>query len=205
MRSTATTRSLICATHRPVTHSRICRPTKFIALFRKYPDFTERYMKRPTGSPPLYLASSVTETTPVVNSEQRLHSVLATLEECRAALIDSSVRETGQLVSVAILDLRMKLNRIADSELKALCDAMLPNETPAERSEESKSPHGPPRRALLKLGKSQGGSRNHCIGKRPNPARRRPIRGVAIAARPGCRNAALLIEKIHHHRRFDCT
>ena len=87
----------------------------------------------------------------MVNSEQRLHSVLATLEECRAALIDSSVRETGQLVSVAILDLRMKLNRIADSELKALCDAMLPNETPAERSEESKSPQGPPRRPLLKL------------------------------------------------------
>jgi hypothetical protein len=28
-------------------------------------------------------------------------------------------------VSVAILQLRMKINRIADSELKALCDAMI--------------------------------------------------------------------------------
>jgi hypothetical protein len=34
-------------------------------------------------------------------------------------------RDTAQLVSFAILELRIKLNRIEDSELKALCDAML--------------------------------------------------------------------------------
>ena len=39
----------------------------------------------------------------------------------RAAALD---RDTAQLVSVAILELRIKLNRIEDSELKALCDAM---------------------------------------------------------------------------------
>jgi len=36
-------------------------------------------MKRPTGSPPLYLASSITEKALVASSEERLHSVLATL------------------------------------------------------------------------------------------------------------------------------
>jgi hypothetical protein len=82
-------------------------------------------MKRTTGSPPLYLASSGREKTPVASSEQGLHSVLATLEQCRATLAASANRETAQLVSVAILQLRMKLNRIADSELKALCDAMI--------------------------------------------------------------------------------
>jgi hypothetical protein len=61
----------------------------------------------------------------VASSEQGLHSVLATLEQCRATLAASANRETAQLVSVAILQLRMKINRIADSELKALCDAMI--------------------------------------------------------------------------------
>jgi hypothetical protein len=105
-------------------------------------------MKRQSGSHRLYLASSATEKTPVANSE-RLHSVLATLEDCRAVLLDGSDRETALLVSVAVLDLRMKLHRIADSELKALCDAMSGNEAPAERSHELKSPQG--RRPLLKL------------------------------------------------------
>jgi hypothetical protein len=84
----------------------------------------------------------------VANSEQRLHSVLATLEECRAALIRSNERQAAHLVSVAILELRMKLNRIADSELKALCDAMTPDEASAQGSQE---PQGQRRRPLLKL------------------------------------------------------
>jgi hypothetical protein len=89
----------------------------------------------------------------VANSEQRLHSVLATLEECRAVLIASSDQETASLVSVAILQLRMKLNQIADSELKALCDTMMPDDGPAERSQAPISPQGQRRRppALLKL------------------------------------------------------
>jgi hypothetical protein len=104
-----------------------------------------------TGSPRLYLASSVTEQTLVANSEARLQSILAALEECRAALIDSSDRETAQLVSVAILELRMKLHRIEDSDLKALCDAMLPDEAPADRSQQAKLQHTQRRRPLLKL------------------------------------------------------
>jgi hypothetical protein len=42
----------------------------------------------------------------------------------------------------------MKLNRIADSELKALCDAMTPDEASAQGSQE---PQGQRRRPLLKL------------------------------------------------------
>src|ERR1700686_3639439 len=134
MRSIATTRSLICATLPPVTHSTTWRRTKFTARSRRYPEFMERYMKRQSGSHRLHLASSATEKTPVANSE-RLHSVLATLEDCRAVLLDSRDRETALLVSVAALDLRMKLHRITDSELKALCDAMSRQELlPAERS-----------------------------------------------------------------------
>jgi hypothetical protein len=87
----------------------------------------------------------------VANSEERLHSILAKLEECRAGLVASANRQTAQLVSVAILELRMKLNGISASELKALCDAMLPEDAPAERPQDPKSPHGQRRRPLLKL------------------------------------------------------
>ncbi len=85
----------------------------------------------------------------MANPEQRLHSVLATLEQCRATLIDGE-RETARLVSMAILELRMKLHRITDSELKALCDAIMLDGVPADR------PQGPGsqsqrRRPLLKL------------------------------------------------------
>jgi hypothetical protein len=88
----------------------------------------------------------------VANSEQRLHSVLAALEECRTALLVSASRETAELVSLAILQLRMKLNRVADSELKVLCDAMMPDQGPAERSQAT-SPQGDRRNssAALKL------------------------------------------------------
>src|SRR3979411_286370 len=150
MRFIANTTSLICATHPPVTRWTTCRRTKSTAPFRRYPEFMERYMKRQTGSPRLYLASSATEKTPVANSEERLRSVLATLEQCRAVL-DGSDRETALLVSVAILELRMKLHRITDSELKALCDAMLTDEAAAERSQQPKLPQGQRRRPLLKL------------------------------------------------------
>jgi hypothetical protein len=57
--------------------------------------------------------------------EGNLRAVLATLEECQASLIMNGDRDAAQLVSVVILELRIKLNRIEDSELKALCDAMV--------------------------------------------------------------------------------
>jgi hypothetical protein len=57
--------------------------------------------------------------------EENLRAVLATLEECHTSLMKNGDLDTAQLVSVAILELRIKLNRIDDSELKALCDAMV--------------------------------------------------------------------------------
>jgi hypothetical protein len=83
----------------------------------------------------------------VADSEQKLHSILATLEECRTGLIESGNRETARFVGVAILDIRMRLNRIGDSELKALCDAMLADDPPAETEPTPE----PERRPLLKL------------------------------------------------------
>jgi hypothetical protein len=92
---------------------------------------------------------------PVANSDEQLLSVLATLEECRTVLLAGGSRDTAQLVSVAILELRMKLNRIGDAELKALCEAMLPDELRPDRSRDSKSDGKPPagqrRRPLLRL------------------------------------------------------
>jgi hypothetical protein len=57
--------------------------------------------------------------------EENLTAVLTTLEKCQGVLLVNGDRDTAQLVSVAILELRIKLNRIEDSELKSLCDAML--------------------------------------------------------------------------------
>jgi hypothetical protein len=98
-------------------------------------------MERPTGAPRPYLANSVTEETLVANSEQRLHSVLATLEECQTVLVANASQETAQLVSLAILQLRMRLNRIADSELKVLCDAMMADQGPAEKPVRAEKSH----------------------------------------------------------------
>jgi hypothetical protein len=93
----------------------------------------------------------VSDKTLVASSEERLHSVLAALEQCRAVLTDSADRETAQLLSVAILQLRMKLNQVSDLDLKALCDAMVPDEDSAEAAEDPKSPQTDRRRASLKL------------------------------------------------------
>ena len=40
-------------------------------------------------------------------------------------LRESGRDETAQLVSVAILDLRMKINQIGDAELKVLCEEIM--------------------------------------------------------------------------------
>ena len=88
----------------------------------------------------------------MANSDERLQSILATLEQCRPALLKEARPETAKLVSLAILDLRIDLSRLPDSDLKALCDAMTPPEQePAERSNDPDSPRGPRKRAVLKL------------------------------------------------------
>ncbi len=83
------------------------------------------------------------EWAPVANSDEQLLSVLATLEECRAALRQSGKGDTAQLVAVAILDLRMKLSHIGDAELKVLCEEMLLSDASDARSQR--------RRPLLRL------------------------------------------------------
>ena len=79
-------------------------------------------MKRKKATPRLYLAASGVEDMPVANAEERLLARLATLEECQAFLTDRASTETARLLSLAILELRMELHKVTDSELKALCD-----------------------------------------------------------------------------------
>ena len=87
----------------------------------------------------------------MANSEERLQSILATLEQCRTALVKNGRAATAKLVSMAILDLRIDLTNISDTDLKSLCDAMTPDEGSAERSKDPNSPGGPRRSAVLKL------------------------------------------------------
>jgi hypothetical protein len=60
----------------------------------------------------------------VVDSSARLRLVLTRLEDSRAMLTEAGESETAQLVAMALLQLRMRMHRIGDAELKALCDAI---------------------------------------------------------------------------------
>ena len=88
---------------------------------------------------------------PVANSDENLLSVLAKLEECRSLLLGDGIRETAELVSVVILELRMRLNEIDDAELKALCEVMTKGKEPAEKMRDLKSAHSHRRRPLLRV------------------------------------------------------
>jgi hypothetical protein len=68
----------------------------------------------------------------VSDSEAQLRSIIATLEENRAALVESSNLEAAEILAVAILQLRMRLHGIDGSELKAFCHAVQLHE--AERA-----------------------------------------------------------------------
>jgi hypothetical protein len=61
---------------------------------------------------------------PVSDSDKRLRSVIASLEDFQVYLAGSANRDAAQLLAMAVLQLRMRLHQVADSELKALCDAM---------------------------------------------------------------------------------
>ena len=87
----------------------------------------------------------------MVYVEENLQDVLATLEKCQTALVRNGDRDTAQLVSVAILELRIKLNRIEDSELKALCDAMLREVDAVSRPAHAKPQDGPRQRPPVSL------------------------------------------------------
>ena len=85
-----------------------------------------------------------------MTSNGRLLSILEMLEECRARLLVGGNRDSASLVSVAILDVRMRLHRIGDAELEALCDAMLADDGSA-RLREPKTMPGRRRPPLLRL------------------------------------------------------
>lgn len=107
-------------------------------------------MKRKTGTPPIYLASSGTDNMPVASQEERLLSLLATLEECRAFLLEKASPETARLLSLAILELRMELHKVTDSELKALCELMVPEDQPRQDPKDEPGVRLPPYLKLIK-------------------------------------------------------
>jgi hypothetical protein len=88
----------------------------------------------------------------VLNSDQQVLLILESLEQCKMALRTCGHDDAAHLVSVAILELRMKLNGVSDTELRALCDGLLPeDDLSAERVGDAKSAAGPRRRPLLRL------------------------------------------------------
>jgi len=82
----------------------------------------------PSGSPSIHLASSMSAETLAAHSQERLRATLATLEQCRTSLLNAAEHDTADLLAVAILQLRMKLKGVTDSELKLLCDAQATEE-----------------------------------------------------------------------------
>ena len=87
---------------------------------------------------------------PAARSEERLLSLLATLEECRAFLAGKASPETGKLLSLAILELRMELHHVTDSELKTLCDRMVVDDQPARDAQTGQGQRLPPYLKLIK-------------------------------------------------------
>jgi len=60
--------------------------------------------------------------------------LLETLEECRAFVLDSASPEVARLLSLAVLELRMELHKVTDSELKAVCELMDSDDQTAQDS-----------------------------------------------------------------------
>jgi hypothetical protein len=97
-------------------------------------------MEGPLGSRQVYLASSVSEETLARNSRERLQSTLKTLELCQASLANDAEHDTADVLSLAILQLRMKLEGVTHSELKLLCDVRADAEARARAVEKPKVP-----------------------------------------------------------------
>jgi hypothetical protein len=94
--------------------------------------------------------AELTERTPVSHSDEQLQSVLETLGECRKVLKESNSRESAELLSIVILDVRMRLKGIDSADLKALCDEMLRGAA-SEPPPPSKQTQDQPRRPLLRV------------------------------------------------------
>lgn len=106
----------------------------------------------PSGPPRVYLASSVAEETLAENSRKRLGSALRTLELCQAKLASDAEHDAADLLSLAILQLRMKLKGVTDSELKLLCDLHADTQAQARAAQKAKAPRARRRgRPVLRL------------------------------------------------------
>ena len=111
----------------------------------------------------------------MAKSEERLQAILATLEQCRAALVKEVRPETAKLVSLAILDLRIDLSKIPDTDLKALAmrdDAGQRAGRTLERSELAPQPAQTHRAETRQIAPRSG----HEPGRLPLPSGRRLIR-----------------------------
>ena len=84
------------------------------------------------------------------HSDEQLQSVLGTLEECRKVLNACNGRESAELLSIVILDVRMRLKGIDNADLRALCDEML-RSAASEPPPPSKQTQDQPRRPLLRV------------------------------------------------------
>lgn len=84
------------------------------------------------------------------HSDEQLQSVLETLEECRRVLNECNSRESAEMLSIVILDVRMKLKGIDSADLKALCDEMLRSAASVPPIP-SKQTQDQPRRPLLRV------------------------------------------------------
>jgi hypothetical protein len=79
------------------------------------------------------VASSDNRLRLVSDSDAHLRSVIAALEENRVSLLERANPEAARIVALAILQLRMRLHRIGDAELEALCDALQARQAERER------------------------------------------------------------------------
>lgn len=76
----------------------------------------------------------------VSDSDERLRSIIAMLGESRAELVESANPEAAQILAMAILQLRMRLHRVAASDLKDLCDSVLIRETERAKKSDNLAP-----------------------------------------------------------------
>jgi hypothetical protein len=70
------------------------------------------------------VASSESRLRLVSDSDAHLRSVITALEENRASLLESGNPEAAQILALAILQLQMRLHRIGEAELEALCEVI---------------------------------------------------------------------------------
>ena len=65
----------------------------------------------------------------VADSSATLRSVLAQIEDCQAKLVVAGETGVAKLLSVAVLDVKLRLNNMGDVELRTITDALAERRT----------------------------------------------------------------------------